>query len=80
MVVAMKHKCEPVGMLEIAEMLGVDSATVSQWWYRTRKGMLPVPMPEPRWLVSGGPAWDGGDIREWDAERRKQAFKRRPKE
>lgn len=52
----------PVGAREIAERLGVRPDTVSQWRQR------PVGFPEPRWTVSGFPAWEWEDVRRW-AER-----------
>ena len=48
----------PVGAAEIAERLGVRAQTVHTW--RQRKLM-----PEPRWTVSGQPAWDWVEIEEW---------------
>jgi predicted DNA-binding transcriptional regulator AlpA len=48
----------PVGAIEIAELLGVKPQTVHQWHYR---GLL----PEPRWQVSGKPAWLQSDIFDW---------------
>lgn len=49
---------EPVGVAEIADRLDVRQQTVSMWKYR---GLL----PEPRWTVSGMPAWDWKDIERW---------------
>lgn len=56
---------EPVGLVEIAERLGVKRETAGMWHYRSQRGELPVPMPEPRWTVSGGPAWRWSDIEKW---------------
>lgn len=50
--------CEPVGVREVAERLGVQQQTVSMWRYRKL-------MPPPRWTVSGQPAWDWRDIEAW---------------
>ncbi len=53
---------DPVGMVEIGERLGgVRRQTVAQWHYR---GLL----PEPRWTVSGYPAWNWPDIEKWARE------------
>jgi predicted site-specific integrase-resolvase len=49
---------EPVGAVEIAERLGVEPGTVHRW---VQRGLL----PEPRWRVSGNPAWEWQDVRRW---------------
>jgi len=51
----------PVGIPEIAVLLGVKQATVNQWRYRQN-------LPEPQWTVGGGPAWDRDDILAWAHE------------
>lgn len=51
----------PVGLVEIADRLGVQRATVDQWRAR---GLL----PEPRWTVGGRPAWSWLEIAEWATE------------
>lgn len=48
----------PIGVQEIAAMLGVERATVDQW--RTRKTLI-----EPDWTVGGRPAWATSTIAEW---------------
>jgi len=48
----------PVGAAEIAERLHVKPQTVHTW--RQRKLM-----PEPRWTISGQPAWDWAEIEAW---------------
>jgi predicted DNA-binding transcriptional regulator AlpA len=48
----------PVGAAEIAERLGVKPQTVHTWRQREV-------MPEPRWQVSGQPAWDWSEVEEW---------------
>jgi hypothetical protein len=53
---------DPVGLAEIAQRLGVQRGTAKQWHWR---GLL----PEPRWTVSGAPAWDWHqDIEPWAKE------------
>lgn len=48
----------PVGLTEIAEILGVKPGTARMW---NRRRLL----PEPRSTVSGAPAWWWRDIEEW---------------
>ena len=48
----------PVGSAEIAARLRVRPQTVHTW---RQRGL----MPEPRWTVSGQPAWDWSDIEAW---------------
>ena len=48
----------PVGAAEIAARLGVRAQTVHTW---RQRGIL----PQPRWSVSGLPAWDWSEIEEW---------------
>jgi hypothetical protein len=48
----------PVGAAEIADRLGVKPQTVHTWRQRNL-------MPEPRWSVSGQPAWEWSEIQEW---------------
>lgn len=48
----------PVGIIEIAERLGVKRATVDQWGQR---GLL----PPADWTVGGRPAWNWPTIRQW---------------
>jgi hypothetical protein len=54
------RKIQPVGVLEIAEHLGVAQDTVNKW--RTRHVET---FPEPRWWVSGFPAWNLPDVLAW---------------
>lgn len=51
---------EPVGSIEIAAFLGVKPDTIVQWRRRPH-----LHFPEPRWTVSGRPAWAWRDISEW---------------
>ncbi|MFP4512464.1 MAG: hypothetical protein ACLFRV_05915 [Acidimicrobiales bacterium] len=51
----------PVGLTEIAQQFRVKPATAQMWRYRGR-------LPEPRWTVSGNPAWDDFDINAWAVE------------
>lgn len=55
------NEADPVGLLEIAERLGVKRQTARMW---RQRGVLPA----PRWLVSGLPAWDWPDIARWARE------------
>ena len=48
----------PVGAAEIATRLRVKPQTVHAWRHRKL-------MPEPRWTVSGQPAWDWSEIEGW---------------
>jgi hypothetical protein len=48
----------PVGAAEIAERLRVKPQTVHAWRQRRL-------LPEPRWVVSGQPAWDWVDVEAW---------------
>ncbi len=50
--------CDPVGIPEIAERLGVQRNTVDAW----RKRQL---LPAPGWTVGGRPAWNWPDIEQW---------------
>lgn len=54
----MLYIVEPVGSQEIAARLGVRRETVAMWRYR---GLL----PEPKWTVSGNPAWTWRTIEAW---------------
>lgn len=49
---------DPVGLAEIADMLGVRRALVDRW--REREVLPPA-----KWTVGGRPAWDRKDIEEW---------------
>jgi hypothetical protein len=59
------HVCEPVGSSEIGRILSRPHTTVQTWWARTRRGELPVPMPDPIGTVSGRPAWCRAAVRAW---------------
>ena len=48
----------PVGAAEIAVRLRVKPQTVHAWRHRRL-------LPEPRWTVSGQPAWDWSEIETW---------------
>lgn len=50
---------DPVGLAEIADLLGVGRKTVDQWRLR---GVLPDPEPG---TVGGRPWWRWGRIRQW---------------
>ena len=50
----------PVGLVEIAVLMGVKRNTVDQWRYRDET------FPKSRWTVGGRPAWDWRvDIEPW---------------
>lgn len=53
-----RKQCDPVGLSEMAERLGVSPQTPVMWNHR---GLL----PEPSWIVSGRPAWNWPDVQEW---------------
>jgi hypothetical protein len=59
------QRCVPVGASEIGRMLGRPATTVQTWWARTRRGELPVPMPNPIGTVSGRPAWCRAMVQAW---------------
>lgn len=52
---------DPVGLVEIAQRLGVRRTTADVW---RNRGLL----PEPRWTVGGRPAWAWADIEKWAKE------------
>jgi hypothetical protein len=54
-------KVDPVGLLEIAERLGVTRNTVDQWRARHL-------LPSPEWTVGGRPAWNWPTIIGWARE------------
>jgi hypothetical protein len=55
------NECDPVGSDNIAGRLGVQRDTVKMWKHR---GLL----PNPRWTISGRPAWNWPDIEMWSRE------------
>lgn len=56
-----RDESEPVGLVEIAERLGVERATVDKWRHRDL-------LPEPTWTVGGRPAWDWDAVERWARE------------
>lgn len=52
---------QPVGIVEIADRLSVQRATVDQWLQRDL-------LPEPDWTVGGRPAWNWSTIHRWAAQ------------
>ncbi len=54
-------KADPVGLVEIAQRLGVKRQTAKDW---KQRGLL----PPPPWTVSGSPAWDWSQIEKWARE------------
>jgi hypothetical protein len=55
----------PVGRLEIAEALGVQPNTVTQW---RKRGVF----PPSTWVVNGFPAWRLGDVLDWHRKRQER--------
>lgn len=53
---------EPVGVVEIADRLGVTRKAVDAWRMRD------LGFPEPRWTVGGRPAWEWEDVEAWARE------------
>lgn len=58
----MTAEVEPVGLVEIADRLGVPRGQLDVMRHRGQ-------MPEPRWTVGGRPAWDWSTIEGWWAAR-----------
>lgn len=58
---AMMCECDPVGLVDIAERLGVTSGTARMWSQRNV-------LPEPRWRISGRPAWNWAEVWQWAQE------------
>lgn len=54
------HGDDPVGVVEIAELLGTTRNTVDSWRRRHQDGF-----PAPEWTVGGRPAWRWSDIAAW---------------
>ena len=52
------RNADPVGLVEIAQRLGVERQTAKTWKLRNL-------LPTPPWVVSGAPAWDWPDIERW---------------
>lgn len=53
-----KHKEELVGVKEIAELLGIDRATVASWRHQGR-------LPNPDYIISNNPVWFTCEIIFW---------------
>jgi hypothetical protein len=52
-------ECDPVGIADIADRLGVPRGTVKIWHHRGK-------LPPSRWVVSGRPCWDWPrDVAAW---------------
>ncbi len=60
-------KCEPIGLVEIADYSRIHRQTLSKALQRTRQGTRRNPFPEPRGYVSGTPWWLWGDLEEFIA-------------
>ena len=50
---------EPVGVVEIAQRLGVTRDAIDKWRARG------LGFPDPRWTVGGRPAWQWDEIEDW---------------
>jgi hypothetical protein len=48
---------EPLGPIEVAQLLGVERNTVDVW---RRRGLI-----TPRWVLAGGPLYERGEIEDW---------------
>lgn len=53
-----RGEVDPVGLVEIADRLGVPRRNVDRW---RERGVL----PDPDWTVGGRPAWDWSTIEDW---------------
>lgn len=53
--------CDPVGKLEIAERLDVESRSVHMMYHRGQ-------LPEPDWKINGYDAWNWATILWWAGE------------
>lgn len=51
--------CQPVGIPEIADRLGVTRDAVNQWRKRN------LGFPAPAWTVGGRPCWAWQDVHQW---------------
>ena len=51
--------CEPVGMVEICDRIGVTRSAVNQWRVGSEE------FPQPKWTVGGRPAWNWPDVEKW---------------
>lgn len=51
--------CQPVGVVEVAERLGVGRKAVDKWRQRG------LGFPEPAWVVGGRPAWRWAEVERW---------------
>jgi hypothetical protein len=57
---------DPVGVLEIAERLGVSLRTAHIWLYRAAEYESMVPIPQPEYeQVNGSRAWEWHTILRW---------------
>jgi hypothetical protein len=67
----------PVGLAEISQMFGTEKNTPTRWLYRSRKGLMDPPFPEPDGHVSGTiPFWWHTTPERW-AKASKRAMVRR---
>lgn len=59
---------DPVGLVEIADRLGVTLNTVHSWRTRARSMTRRTGMPDPKIVCSGTPLWSWPTIRKWAEE------------
>lgn len=64
----MTRQPEPVGVVEIADRLGVTRKHVEAWRTRGRAGRA---FPSPRWTVGGRPAWEWSAVADWHEKTKK---------
>lgn len=62
----------PVGLAEIAAMFGVDEATPTRWRYRSHKGRMHPPLPDPDGYISGSPFWWDLTMEHWATDSRRR--------
>lgn len=53
---------DPVGMLEIAQRMGVPRQTADNWRQRPT---VDFPEPEPDLTIGGRPVWQWATVQEW---------------
>lgn len=59
----MADECDPVGVAEVCERLGVTRSAVEIW--RRPDRAEAITFPDPDWIVGGRPAWDWSTVLAW---------------